>query len=103
MIIQLLAPQTKAPRSVKIGFSWTTFFFGCVVPLLHGDWLWFIVMFLLSGMTGAPSFGVGVVAVGLIFSFFYNRLYINGLLKRGYVPADEATATILAANGFTNK
>ena len=37
--------------TVKLGFSWTTMFFGGFAPLFRGDILWAIVMFLF-GVSG---------------------------------------------------
>jgi hypothetical protein len=36
----------------------------------------------------------------LIFPFFYNKTYINGLLEKGYVPAEEGSRAILIQQGF---
>ena len=71
-------------KEVKLGFSWTMFFFGVFVPLFRGDWKWFLIIL-----------GIDVVLTitGLIFimpflmlglSFFYNRLYAKDLYDNGY-------------------
>ena len=64
-------------KEVKKGFSWTMLFFGVFVPLVRGDWKWFLI-----------SLIAGFVTVGiswLIFPFFYNKIYLNELLEKGYV------------------
>ena len=64
-------------KEVKKGFSWTMLFFGIFVPLARGDWKWFLI-----------SLIAGFVTVGiswLIFPFFYNKIYLNELLEKGYV------------------
>ena len=64
-------------KEVKKGFSWTMLFFGVFVPLVRGDWKWFLISLL-----------AGIVTVGiswLIFPFFYNKIYLNELLEKGYV------------------
>ena len=64
-------------KEVKKGFCWTMLFFGIFVPLARGDWKWFLISLL-----------AGIVTVGiswLIFPFFYNKIYLNELLEKGYV------------------
>lgn len=36
----------------------------------------------------------------LVFPFFYNKLYINDLLSKGYYPASEIDREILVNRGF---
>ena len=48
MIVNLKNPNTNQFKQVKIGFSWTMFFFGFWVPLFRGDWKWLIIMLLLD-------------------------------------------------------
>lgn len=63
-------------KVVKEGFSWTTLFFGALVPLCRGDWKWFLIMV----VAGLCTMGLS----SLIFCFLYNKFYINDLLKEGY-------------------
>ncbi len=63
-------------KDVKDGFSWTTFFFGFWVPLFRGDIKYLLVMLILNLVT------IGVS--NLVFSFIYNRLYQEDLVKQGY-------------------
>ena len=79
--------QFGAMKQVKVGFSWTMLFFGFLVPLIRGDWKWTIVMLLITFI----SYGVAQIIV----PFFYNKMYINDLIEKGWVPADET-----AANAF---
>lgn len=67
---------TRQYKEVKSGFSWTTLFFGPLVPLFRGDLFWFCLMLLLSGLTCGVSL--------LIFPFCYNNLYAQKLMNRGY-------------------
>ena len=71
-------------KEIKIGFSWTMFFFGVFVPLFRGDWKWFLIIFgiNLSLTIIGLSFIVPFLMVGL--SFFYNRLYAKDLYEKGY-------------------
>ncbi|WP_326717237.1 hypothetical protein [Vagococcus jeotgali] len=36
----------------------------------------------------------------IVFMFIYNRIYINGLLEKGYIPASEADSQILISKNF---
>lgn len=76
-------------KVVKKGFSWTSFFFGLFVPLLRGDLKWGIIIFVLQLLAGAFTFGLGVFVVSFIFACFYNKIYIKGLLEKGYKPSEE--------------
>ena len=78
--------------NAKIGFSWTVFFFGFLVPIYRGDAKWAVIMFAASLLT--------VFMAQLIFSFTYNRTYIRELLLKGYVPYDDYSRKLLIANGF---
>ena len=64
-------------KEVKKGFSWTMLFFGVFVPLVRGDWKWFLI----SMLAGLVTCGIS----WLIFPFFYNKIYLNELLEKGYV------------------
>ena len=63
-------------KSVKVGFSWTTFFFGVFVPLFRGDVKWFLIMLVANICT----FGLAQ----FLFIFKYNEWYLNDLKEKGY-------------------
>ncbi|MFJ7850786.1 hypothetical protein ACIQZM_18120 [Peribacillus sp. NPDC097206] len=92
MKVNLKHPQTHMTKTVKVGFSWTVFFFSFFPALFRGDWKWGIIIFLASVVT----FGFS----GLIFMFIYNKIYLNELLKEGYLPADDHSATTLQDKGY---
>ena len=71
-----LKSKNGETREAPVGFSWTTFFAGPFVPLTRGDWKWSLIMLVGSILT----FGI----VGIIFSFIYNKLYLEVLLTQGY-------------------
>lgn len=73
---QILINEVGIMQKVKIGFSWTTFFFGPFVPLVRGDIKYFFIMIIASFLT----FGIS----NIIFAFLYNKFYINDLLNKGY-------------------
>lgn len=92
MKVNLKHPQTNMVKTVKVGFSWTVFFFSFFPPLFRGDWKWAIIMFLVASFT----FGVS----SLIFMFIYNKIYLNELLEKGYVAVDDHSESILKTRGF---
>ncbi|HHY06891.1 MAG TPA: hypothetical protein GX532_07965 [Clostridia bacterium] len=79
-------------KQVKVGFSWTALFFGVFVPILRGDWKWALIMVFLAIIT----FGISWI----VFPFVYNKIYINNLLEKGYLPADDNSRSILVTKGF---
>lgn len=87
-----LKNQNGMIKQCKVGFSWTTLFFGLFVPLFRGDWKWFLIFIIASCLTFCIS--------NIVFCFIYNKIYINSLLEKGYAPASEADRAILVQKGF---
>ncbi len=87
-------------KQVKVGFSWTTFFFGFLVPLIRGDIKWAVILLLVSGAIGVFTLGIGAFVVDIIFSFKYNFIYIKDLVEKGYKPIDENGQQVLASKGI---
>lgn len=87
-------------KQVKVGFSWTTFFFGFLVPLIRGDIKWAVILLLVSGAIGVFTLGIGALVVDIIFSFKYNSIYIKELVEKGYKPVDANGQQALAAKGI---
>jgi len=79
-------------RVAKIGFSWTVFFFGFLVPICRGDAKWAIIMFVLALCTC----WIAMIVLG----FMYNGIYIRGLLSQGFYPADDLSRQDLVRAGF---
>ncbi|WP_395318586.1 hypothetical protein [Fructilactobacillus frigidiflavus] len=100
MKISLVNPTTNQIKRAKIGFSWTTFFFGFWPALFRGNWLWFLVMLVAETLFGLKTYAFGSLIVGIIFAFIYNKLYINGLLNNGWVAADAYSNQALISHGF---
>lgn len=82
-------------KEVKVGFSWTTFFFGFFPALFRGDIKWASIMFIGSLILGSFTYGIGTWILWIVFSFMYNKLYIRELIEKGWVPADEVSAEII--------
>ena len=85
------------------GFSWTTLFFGFFPALFRGDFLTFIGGFAVSVIIGIFTFGIGVLFIGLIWAFLYNKYYTRKLLERGYALAgtDSENSSAAAAIGMS--
>lgn len=89
----ILKNQIGATKEIKIGFSWTTLFFGCFPAMFRGNWKWAIIMILAAIATSGLSW--------FVFPFFYNRLYIKDLLNNGYRPLDDNGIAYLRNKNFT--
>jgi hypothetical protein len=87
-------------KEVKVGFSWTTFFFGFFPALFRGDLKWAVIMFITAVAVGIFTFGLGAWVPGIIFSFIYNKMYIKEQLEKGYRPADDHAQSALRNKGI---
>ena len=63
-------------KSVKLGFSWTIFFFGFWTLMFRGMWKQVALSFFFFPLC--------------CYLFKGNEMYIKKLIKEGYQPADEA-------------
>lgn len=86
-------------KQVKVGFSWTTFFFGLLPALFRGDLKWFIIMLIAEIILGSFTVGIGAGIVGIVFAFIYNKIYIRGLLEKNWRPASQTDEDILKQKG----
>ena len=93
-----LVNDANIAKEVKVGFSWTTFFFGLFVPLIRGDLKWAAIMFAIEAIVGAFTLGFGAGIIGIVFAFIYNKIYIKELLEKGYRPASEEDREKLVSN-----
>ncbi|SFF31544.1 hypothetical protein SAMN04487969_12528 [Paenibacillus algorifonticola] len=89
-----------AIKEVKVGFSWTTFFFGFFPALFRGDLKWAAIMLVAAIAVGIFTLGIGAWLPGIVFSFIYNKMYIKELLEKGYRPADAQAQAALQNNGI---
>lgn len=79
--------ELGAGKEIKLGYSWTMFFWGFMVPVFRGDWKWFLILFFGPSVLTAVSGGLLVVSFPLlyfIFGFFYNKIYAKDLYDKGF-------------------
>ena len=70
-------------KIVKIGFSWITFFFGFLVPFYRKDWKTGWILLTITAISHMMS-PILMFLILVVFSFLYNKIYINMLLKSGW-------------------
>ncbi|MCD4838329.1 DUF2628 domain-containing protein [Neobacillus sedimentimangrovi] len=100
VVLQNPAGLTK---QCKIGFSWTTFFFGFLPALFRGDLKWAAIMCITAVVVGSFTLGFGAWIPGIIFSFIYNKLYIKELIEKGYQPATTEDRELLEQKQIISK
>ena len=92
MIFNMVHPSGAVKAGVKVGFSWTLFFFGVFVPLFRGDIKWTLIMFVAAFVTFGLSW--------LVFPFIYNKIYTQDLLNQGFKPEGEVAINYLRSKGL---
>src|SRR5699024_507040 len=71
-------------KEIKLGFSWTMFFFGVFVLLVLGDWKYFFIITGVALVLTIISMGFLGGLTQLVFCFVYNKLYARDLYEQGY-------------------
>jgi hypothetical protein len=99
----ILQNEAGLTKNAKVGFSWTTFFFGFFPALFRGDLKWAAIMFIISLILGSFTFGIGGWITAIVFSFIYNKIYIKELIEKGYQPADDHSRSVLEQNDILSK
>jgi hypothetical protein len=98
-----LKNQFGITKDVKIGFSWTTFFFGIFPAIFRGDGLGVLSLFLLgiASILLATEVHPIFYLLNLVGPFCYNQNYIQRLLDNGYKPLEEGEGLyLLRTKGF---
>lgn len=107
--IILINPKNGSSDEIKVGFSWTMLFFGIFVPLFRSDWKWFFILggyviwnswmgsHLIEEQEWLQTLNF-VVQWGM--AFFYNRIYINERLKKGWYPSSHISEERLRKANF---
>ncbi|MGT2716483.1 DUF2628 domain-containing protein [Streptococcus respiraculi] len=99
MKVNLVSPVGQI-KQAPVGFSWTTFFFTFCVPLFRKDWKWAAIMFVVKLIYRALFFNSDIyifiiIVILVMWGFSYNKLYIQGLLAKGYKPATDFDAEVI--------
>lgn len=82
-------------KTVPVGFSWGTLFFGFFLDIFRKEWKWAIIQFCLACITLGGSW--------LVMPFIYNKLYIKDLLSKDFIPVDEDQANYLFYKGIIGR
>jgi hypothetical protein len=89
--ITLKHSTSHVVKEQKLGFSWTTFFFGGWVAIFRGQWGEVLKWFLLNPIT------LGIW--GIVQCWTTNKKTIVSFLEKGYLPATEKDADFLISKG----
>lgn len=102
LVIGYLQSTTGAQKKVRVGFSWTTLVFGFLGPLIRGDIKWAGILFLSEMAINffSGEFFLTLVAQ-IVLSFMYNKIYIQGPIKKGYIPYGDNFANKLRQKGIS--
>lgn len=93
--VKLINNYNNEERTVPVGFSWTTFLFGCFPSLFRKDWKFTGIQFALAVFTNGLSW--------LVMPFIYNKLHIKELINKGFEPINENDAETLILKGIIKK
>ena len=86
--VMMTHPVTGLRKMGFTGFSWTTFFFGMWPALFRGDFVAFLLSFLILCIIALVTAGFGAWIAMFIWAFLYNKNYTQRLLEKGYVLDD---------------
>lgn len=94
-------------KEVKLGYSWTTFFFGFFVPLLRGDFRNFLIQFGVCTACVLADFIIPIIPILAFWGFNifyvalnYNKMYTQTLIQKGFTPASETDEQMLISKGY---
>lgn len=86
-----LKNKTGVVKELKVGFSWTTFFFGAWVPMFRGQWGEVAKWWFLNPVT--------LGFWGLSQCWTANKKTIVSYLEKGYEPATQIDRSKLERKG----
>lgn len=88
-----LNPKTNEYKEVKVGYSWTVFFWGCIPMLFRKDWatagICFVAGLVLNSifisLFNANMLLYPSTLMYIVIAYYYNKYYADNLLKQGYI------------------
>lgn len=94
-------------KEVKLGYSWTVFFFCWFVPLIRGDFRNFLIQFGIAFACGLANIIIPIIPViaywgysTFYFALNYNKMYTHTLIQKGFTPASETDKQMLISKGY---
>lgn len=83
-MITLQHTVTEEEKKAYIGFSWTSLFFGPLVPLFRGDFLVFFVLFVTYLIGNVLTLGVFGLIACAVQGFTYNQWHARRVFRANY-------------------
>lgn len=77
---------TGETKEAPVGYSWTTLFFGPCPALLREHLGMGVFISILTGITWGAS--------NIVFSFIYNKLYIQNIIRCGFKATSSTTSAL---------
>lgn len=114
MAKKIILKNSERVKNSAVGFSYTTAYWGSIIPLIRLDGEGFFIMLgiemciLLLGIMSFTQnnylmYGVLIVLgiiIKIFLGFWYNKSYTKKLLKEGYEPANEYSNALLMLYGL---
>jgi len=97
--IRLVSPYGTISTE-PLGFSLWSLLFPFIYPLIKGEWIFGLLMLLLTGGSEYSRFYYIVVIIRILAAFIFNRYHISNLLRKGYMPATAEDEAVLKQSGF---
>lgn len=86
-------------KSCTLGYSWISLFIPIIYPLFRMDFKNFVIQFIFCYILGEISTNL-LGLTWIIYCGFYNKIYLNDLIKKGYKPYNEESESLLKEQGF---
>lgn len=87
-----LQNATGVTKELKVGFSWTIFFFGAWVAMFRGQWSEFAKWVFLNPIT------LGIWGIAQCWTA--NKKTVISFLEKGYAPATDLDKQVLVNRGI---
>lgn len=100
MKVELKNYNTSEIKQIKVGYSWTVFFWGWIPSIFRKDWIGALAIFVLNLFVFYLVGTYGVLITDAIIGALYNKNYISRLLKNGYVPIGDQDKSLLKKNNI---